>query len=201
MFAICLPFWDTPIFIGYFALITPKSRRFSNFSSFHLIRYVMLHPLGFNGDETIDRQGITSFSVPRPWRGRHAERVANQRRRVSGHRIPPPLEAFPGLSNVADILSVTRQGRKRRGIPKGDSPLAHRFAAQSVVCYTFCPGWRGEGDAVRVAASSVRQENGRGSGSEGGHSRARFQKGTEGIPLVYRPSSRRSDSNSIIVKR
>ena len=47
-------------FTDCFNAISPNSRRFSNFSSFHLFRDYLLHPLGFNGDETIDRQGITS---------------------------------------------------------------------------------------------------------------------------------------------
>ena len=63
------------------------------------------------------------------------------------------------------------------------------------MCYTFCPGWRGEGDAVRVAAPSVRQENGRGYGSGGGHRRACFREGTEGIaprPPSLAPPRRRA---------
>ena len=177
-------------FTDCFNAISPNSRRFSNFSSFHLFRDYLLHPLGFNGDEMINRQGITSS--PSRARGAGDTRSVSQ---TSGGGYPgigysPPLGAFPGLSNVADILSVTRQGRKRRGIPKGASPLAHCFAAQSVVCYTFCPGWRGEGDAMREAAPFMRQENGRGYRSGSGHSRAHFREGTEGIPLapVLRPA-------------
>ena len=79
-------------------MISPKSRRVSNFSSFHLIRDDMLHPVGFNGYETIDRQRITSS--PSRTRGAGDTRSVSQN---SGGGYP--------------VIGYRRRGRRFRGCP------------------------------------------------------------------------------------
>ena len=49
--------------------------------------------------------------------------------------------------------------RKWRGNPRGgDLPSWHTTFGESLVCYTFCPGWRGKGAARSGAVTFPHQE-------------------------------------------
>jgi len=89
--------------------------------------------------------------------------------------------------------------RKWRGFPKGgQSPFGTRLlerSGKSLVCYTFCPGWRGKGDVredSRFPAPGKQAEEWSGSN----HSSACFREGQKVYTApVPRPPSRRSDIN------
>lgn len=94
---------------------------------------------------------------------------------------------------------VLTRAEKMKGVSKGGcSPFGTRLlerSGKSLVCYTFCPGWRGKGNRrqdSRFPAPGRQAEE----WSVSNHSSACFQKGQKVYTApVPRPPSRRSDIN------
>ena len=111
-----------------------------------------------------------------------------------------PFSIFGAWGRTAFLQSVATQPPKMERVSKGGrSPFGTRLlerSGKSLVCYTFCPGWRGKGDGrqdSRFAAPGKQAEEWSGSN----HSSACFRKGQKVYTApVPRPPSRRSDINA-----
>ena len=104
-----------------------------------------------------------------------------------------------GVSRLQFGSLGTQRPENGGGIQGGEtSPLGTRLlerSGKSLVCYTFCPGWRGKGDGrqdSRFAVPGKQAEE----WSDSNHSSACFQEGQKVYTApVPRPSSRRSEIN------
>ena len=111
------------------------------------------------------------------------------------------VELFPFSGRGAGLRFCSlwpHSSRKWWGFPKGAVPFGTRLlerSGKSLVCYTFCPGWRGKGDGrqdSRFAVPGKQAEE----WSDSNHSSACFQEGQKVYTApVPRPSSRRSEIN------
>ena len=97
---------------------------------------------------------------------------------------------YPGCDLAAWVPNAPKMEGESKG---GDIPSWHTTFGESLVCYTFCPGWRGKGDGrqdSRFAVPGKQAEE----WSDSNHSSACFQEGQKVYTApVPRPPSRRSD--------
>ena len=78
------------------------------------------------------------------------------------------------------------------GFQRGTIPLWHTTFGESLVCYTFCPGWRGKGAARSGADAFPHQKISLRNGASAIISRADFGRGERYIKppsLVLRPAA------------
>ena len=92
-----------------------------------------------------------------------------------------------------DLAAWIPNAPKMEGESKGgDFPSWHTTFGESLVCYTFCPGWRGKGAARSGADTFPHQEISPGNGAAATISWADFGRGKRYIKppsLVLRPAA------------
>ncbi len=83
----------------------------------------------------------------------------------------------PGCNLAAWIPNAPEMVGESKG---GDIPSWHTTFGESLVCYTFCPGWRGKGDVRSGADTLPHQEIRRWDGAQQS-SHHLILRGTKGI--------------------
>ena len=91
---------------------------------------------------------------------------------------------YPGCDLAAWVPNAPKMEGESKG---GDLPSWHTTFGESLVCYTFCPGWRGKGAARSGAVTFRHQEIRRRDGAQQS-SHCLILGGTKGI-YSPRPSS------------
>ena len=103
---------------------------------------------------------------------------------------------YPGCDLAAWVPNAPKMEGESKG---GDLPSWHTTFGESLVCYTFCPGWRGKGAARSGADTFPHQESRQRDGAAAIIPLSAFGRGKRYIqPPVPRLPSRRGGINAAV---